>query len=194
LTDLQPGYVYLLACTRSDAQEVWASKTVGWELVRGRPRRDCPKCRGKGAVNCCGDPEALSLIDENNHRRIGDAVLMRMNEKAYVGLVQRRTRRNLRRERSVSADVLEMGEKVASKTGGKVQLVDNPFSRPMKGGRTTLGNMMHNSASAQHGHAGKQYPSLKEQLLHQQATDALDQMIRDGSVPGVPTPGESSPQ
>ena len=59
ITNEQPGYTYFWAAIDDPQTFTW-KKTLGWEVVKGDM------------------PEAREITDENNMRRVGDVILMRI--------------------------------------------------------------------------------------------------------------------
>jgi hypothetical protein len=168
LTSLQEGYVYVLASLCAHARDVWIKKKEGWEVVQGDM------------------PEARELVkhghgDSDTVRQIGDAILMRMQEERYVKY--RATQRVFAKQREgvITARMRE----TAAKSDGKIIIHTDPTQRNMERGGT-LWDVMQQRAPG-----GRTAPGSSNPLIVQQATSAVDQMIRDGRVPGMNAPGDT---
>lgn len=167
LTDLQNDHEYCLVCTRQDGKDVWDKKLEGWEVV-------------------CGDmPEAKNLKNvgaADSTRRIGDTILMRITKEKYIRVIAGQRLAARKRESLVSAGVIQAGERAAAKSDGKIRLIEDPTARKMPGGN--LVDVME-ARSGRRGHP----KTMKDRAFHQQAQQGVDQMLKEGRVPGLPAPG-----
>jgi len=116
------------------------------------------------------DPECRELKKEDTTRRIGDALLMKLPLARKKLFDQRHEYLNAMREQSLIQGVEALAEKYP-----RAVKLNRDLSTISLGGRP-LDEIMARKATTR-------------KMMRQQAMPAIDRMIRNGQVPGMPTPG-----
>jgi hypothetical protein len=114
-------------------------------------------------------PECVSMKDARGYRRIGDCVLMRVPEEQWIKLQKAEEYKRLVREKGVTGALQELSDKYRSKG---VYMVD-PRKKDLGHGRSVM-DAMETRAKAQ----GTRRTAMK----------GVDEMLRKGNVPGMPSP------
>jgi hypothetical protein len=118
------------------------------------------------------DPECASLKDARGYRKIGDVILMRIPQDKFEKLEAAQEYRRLMQQEGIKGALRELGAKYRDK-----------------------GFIIHDDArDVQVGRKGKNLMDMMETKsrqtgARQTAMKGVDKMLRDGTVPGIPTPG-----
>jgi hypothetical protein len=143
-------------------------------VYEGLNGREVVKKQRLGWVVVTGDdPECLSLKDVRGYRKIGDTILMRIPQDKFEKLEQAQEYRRLVQQQGIEGALREMGAKYRDKG-----FIIHDDARSVNVGRKgkSLMDIMQSKAKAQG--------------AHQTAMKGVDTMIRQGTVPGIPTPGK----
>jgi hypothetical protein len=117
------------------------------------------------------DPECAGIKDARGYRKIGDVILLRIPQKRADELEKHREYKRLVQQEGVEGALREMSDRYRSKG---VYMVD-PRDKAVGRG----GNLM----DAMEGRA-------KSEGARRTAMKAVNQRLRDGTVPGMPVPGK----
>ena len=117
-------------------------------------------------------PECPNLKDARGYRKIGDVILMRIPMEKFEKLHAATEYRRLMQQKGVEGALREMGEKYRDK-GFIVHDDARNVSMGGRGGKSIMDVM-----------EGKS----RRTGAHRTAMKGVDQMMRTGTVPGIPTP------
>jgi hypothetical protein len=117
-------------------------------------------------------PECSSMKDARGYRRIGDTVLMRIPEERYFELEKAEEYKRLVRKEGVAGALRELGAKYRDKG----IIVHDDASNVHISGNRNLMDVMQGKA--------------KQEGTRRTAMKGVDKMLRQGTVPGMPSPGK----
>lgn len=151
VSNAQPGKVYCwVKCVAQTYTPTGVQRKLadGWEVV-------------------CGNmPEAIECRQADGTRRIGDVLLMRIDQARHERLQEKERYKRLAQEEGVAAGLLEKSAELARAGYGE--------------------NLVHVPENMDE---GMMEQIVKKSAARQLATKAIDGMLRQGRMPGVPIRG-----